>query len=980
MNTKERIFQKQGIGIQILIMLLLVGTPAIAEQIVEVHLIPENSSGLAWDGNVLWMGGIGEAGGWIRAFDPEQGEVVDSIPAPVPDCLGLAYFNGRLTYLSSRDRRTYYVSRDGYEVAFESPVEHLGGLGVDGATLWGATYSTPQGSIMQMNAQGEILRSLPFSCRHSRDVAIHAERIYVADRLAQQVRVVNPVTGTLIRVFPTPGMNPDGLASDGNYIWLMDDGDNKSGDMLYKLLVRPDGNMRFSSLQHNYGSVVINEEEVWTVWVYNDGARTARLVNFESRNGNDEIFIPHWALPREIEGGDSASLRISFEPAYEDSVGIEFGLTYDIDREAYWIGLKGNGVRPQRDIVVNQHLIDFGTARCGEFVRGSNLRYLDIENNGGEPLTIEDLQFSNQSFFHGFYDFPLTLEEPGLTRIPIFFRPDRWVDSTYQETVIIVSDDPDSPEIRVLLNGRTHLDNYNGGEVLWSTVVGDRENSIPRARAIVEIDDVTGDGLRDVVIATNDYLISAYHAASSDESVPVWTVNTNINPWRQGLVHGIEGMSAGGDWNNDGVTDLAVGLEGGANEVLALSGRNGETIWTWDSHGLHDGGGNITVANGKYDFTGDGVNDVFIAINAIDQMNATIAVGMLNGEDGSTLWIRPLDELIRDLKVADDFTGDGVRDFFVLNENGDLCGIDGQGGRVVWENHNIGVLRNMFPLTGDANGDGSMDFAVVTADDGLYCYNGSNGVRLWSSQVYDDLEMGVSVTDINGNGSPDILYGDDGSVRAIDGLTAEAAWDTSVYIGADIGWMEPMIDFDNDGKQDFMVGTMSGRLYALSGDGLRGLWSYSNAVAGRGFILVNAVDDVDGNGRTDVLAANLIGEVFCFAGSWIGDRDTTKWVPKEDAENTLPVLLSVESAFPNPFNSTVSLPFSLRNSSRVSLKVFNVLGREVYDHNMPLLPVGTHKILWNGVNSYGVPLSSGMYFMEIKSSSQKVVRSVELLR
>jgi len=112
-----------------------------AENVIAEYDIPPNSSGLAWDGNLLWMGGVGNNGSWIHAFDLESGEIVDSIRAPVPDCIGLTWYHGRLAYMSPRSDTTYYVDRNGYVVAFANPPGNLAGLGVDGDNFWGATHS-----------------------------------------------------------------------------------------------------------------------------------------------------------------------------------------------------------------------------------------------------------------------------------------------------------------------------------------------------------------------------------------------------------------------------------------------------------------------------------------------------------------------------------------------------------------------------------------------------------------------------------------------------------------------------------------------------------------------------------------------------------------------------------------------------------------------------------------------------------------------
>jgi len=953
--------------------------PLLADQIVTDYDVPEYSSGLAWDGNLVWMGGVGPAGEWIRGFDVNSGNLIDSIRAPIPDCIGLAWFQNRLVYLSPRSDTTYFVSREGFEVAFCNPIKQMAGLGVDDETLWSSTYSERNGIIMQLNENGELLRSMPFSCRHSRDCAFHRGRVYVADRLTQQIRVVNPEDGLLIRTFQTPQVNPNGLTSDGNFLWLLDDGDNKGGDKLYQILISPDGNIRLSSLAHNFGSVVITDLTMWDLWVYNDGVRTATLERFENRNGNADILMAHdHVFPRQIAGGDSARLRFSFSPAYEDSVHIEYGLTYDVDRQTYWVDLRGKGVRRERNIRITQRVLDFGMTRCGELVRGSNLRYLLVENYGGESLTIEELRFSNESFFHGYYNFPHTFERPGLYRVPIFFRPNRGVDTTFHESVTVFSNDPDSPEIRVNLEGMTRLNNYNGGHVLWVTNVGNREAVVPLVRAIQCIDDVTGDGLADVVIASNDFQVRAYHAASTQFAIPVWTYRTNANPWRNGMVASPRGLSEGDDWDNDGVHDIVFGLEGGAKQIISLSGRTGEEIWIFDTHCMQDGGGDVLVTGGEVDFTNDNVNDVYAAVAASNLQNATNAIIMLNGQDGTVVWSTDLEEPPLNCYAVDDFTGDDVEDLFVLLESGNVLGMDGLRGRIVWNNNVEGHIRSMFPMRGDVNGDGSIDLAFVAFEAGVTVFNGSNGIQLWNNRTFDDLRAGIPMNDLNGNGSPDIVYGDDIVARSIDGLTGTAAWDSSVYIGAEVTAMAPMMDFDHDRRMDYIVGTPSGRLYAHSGDGAHGLWSYSNQGEGHAFVLIECTRDIDGNGEMDVFAAMANGTVYCFAGSYVGIDPGD--VPIEPENRLIPEMLIVDPAYPNPFNSSVIIPVRLRVPSKVDLRVINILGREVYQRSSLHLSTGTHRLVWDGSTSSGIPLPSGMYFMEVKSISNRVLRQVELLK
>ncbi|MCK6615538.1 MAG: T9SS type A sorting domain-containing protein [Ignavibacteriaceae bacterium] len=83
----------------------------------------------------------------------------------------------------------------------------------------------------------------------------------------------------------------------------------------------------------------------------------------------------------------------------------------------------------------------------------------------------------------------------------------------------------------------------------------------------------------------------------------------------------------------------------------------------------------------------------------------------------------------------------------------------------------------------------------------------------------------------------------------------------------------------------------------------------------------------------------------------------------------IPDEFALSQNFPNPFNPTTQIRFSLPMDSDVSLKIYDMLGREVAtlvrgDHK-----AGYYTVEWNGRNDYGVPVSSGMYIYRIKAGN-----------
>jgi hypothetical protein len=88
-----------------------------------------------------------------------------------------------------------------------------------------------------------------------------------------------------------------------------------------------------------------------------------------------------------------------------------------------------------------------------------------------------------------------------------------------------------------------------------------------------------------------------------------------------------------------------------------------------------------------------------------------------------------------------------------------------------------------------------------------------------------------------------------------------------------------------------------------------------------------------------------------------------------------PNSFTLEQNYPNPFNPTTTISFSLPSKSFVSLKVFDVIGREVAIIVSEELSAGNYSRQWNATN-----LSSGIYFYRLQSGSYIETKKLVLLR
>jgi Leucine-rich repeat (LRR) protein len=98
------------------------------------------------------------------------------------------------------------------------------------------------------------------------------------------------------------------------------------------------------------------------------------------------------------------------------------------------------------------------------------------------------------------------------------------------------------------------------------------------------------------------------------------------------------------------------------------------------------------------------------------------------------------------------------------------------------------------------------------------------------------------------------------------------------------------------------------------------------------------------------------------------------------------------SAYPNPFNPSTTLSFSIGNeqnqqNQQIGLEIFNIKGQKVKTldciNNIDAVTTPalvTYSIVWNGKDDYNQPVSSGVYFYKLKSKSTTQVRKMLLLK
>ena len=94
-----------------------------------------------------------------------------------------------------------------------------------------------------------------------------------------------------------------------------------------------------------------------------------------------------------------------------------------------------------------------------------------------------------------------------------------------------------------------------------------------------------------------------------------------------------------------------------------------------------------------------------------------------------------------------------------------------------------------------------------------------------------------------------------------------------------------------------------------------------------------------------------------------------------EVNGSQPLTFTLNQNYPNPFNPTTIISYAVPEQSFVSLKVYNVLGKEVASLVNNQVEAGIHKVNFNASN-----LSSGIYFYTIKAGKFTATKKLMLLK
>ena len=124
--------------------------------------------------------------------------------------------------------------------------------------------------------------------------------------------------------------------------------------------------------------------------------------------------------------------------------------------------------------------------------------------------------------------------------------------------------------------------------------------------------------------------------------------------------------------------------------------------------------------------------------------------------------------------------------------------------------------------------------------------------------------------------------------------------------------------------------------------------------------------DIDNDEKQDIIISS---------GSFAPDKPHLFMIEYEETlkiseeKKAVPNNIIISQNFPNPFNPKTQFRYTLNKKENILFSIYNVTGALVYTSNKGVQNPGTYDIIWEGVDNFNVPVSSGVYFYQIRSGS-----------
>ena len=798
----------------------------------------------------------------------------------------------------------------------------------------GATVTPSAGFRLHVNANAGDQREVPLDVR----LLDNAGRSY---RCRLQLVVRAPELRHLSHTIVDNNGNSDGRPDPGElivyYVKLKNVGTGSARSVTGKLR-NFDGLANVYDSTATWGDIAPGQEVQADALVFDVVSASAQLqLQVTDQNGvgfTEMIDLTYPAAPQDLFGiGRASSIELQWTRSPENDL-----MGYNCYR-----GATQNGTYTKINSVPTDRIALYSDAGLAPLTR-YYYKIAAVDSSGNESTPSAVSSASTNPPAHTIFPIPMSRETPSSVAIDHVY-PGYPVDIVAGSDVLYMLHPDGQAPVDADDAGSTHGDfthrgtyyaagpsiaDVDGGDpeiigLSWGTqpdpgmvgdsmmvIVFDKEGHVkpgwpqPTLSSVwssAAVADVDGDGQKDIVFGSNGDKIYAFHGNGTE------LIDGDHNPATVGVFRTLGanfnfGTPALADLDHDGKNDIIYGSADGY-------------LYAWHA--------DTTIVPG-------------FPVNLHGGISASVAVGYLDGP-GDT-----------QLEIVVPTVSDSL---FIIEANGSR--------RSGWPKHQwfSGTSKAPSPALADMNNDGFLDVVIADTHGGITVYDHSGlFVIPWLNIRYSQLtafasESSPVVADINGDGKPDVVMGDENkNLAALSNGAMLPGF--PIVLNGEVRGTPALCDCDGDGMSEIVLADWDRNLY---------MWDYDYPFS---------------PGHTPPWPQ------FHHDAARTGFASTPVFVGVDDPPvPVLPGTLELYAPTPNPARSQAIARYSVPVASAgapYEIAVYDVGGRRVQMLERGTARAGNWSATWNLRTGDGHPVGDGLYFVRITLGSLVQSRKVAVVR
>jgi hypothetical protein len=518
------------------------------------------------------------------------------------------------------------------------------------------------------------------------------------------------------------------------------------------------------------------------------------------------------------------------------------------------------------------------------------------------------------------------------------------------------------------------------------------------------VGDIDGDGDKEIVVGS-EYVCALHHDGTEvrdgDQNPETWGIlSTSGNVFTAAIA--LARLDA-----QPGLDIIATDMN--THSVYCMD-HDGDALPGWPQAGEND----FRAAGAAGDLDGDGVFEV-VAVDTKGVIYAWRVDGseVIDGDSNpmttGVFFRTPATAYHYQTPALCDIDSDGRDEVLLGTRAGLLFALNGDGSAVSgWPVTMLGEAAGSVSI-GDVDDDGALEVVCHTRSGRVYLINHDGTVAAgWPRFVALNEPYfcpSPALADFDGDGALEIV---------VAGYTASATqlcvirqngqfytgWPVQFNTSVATECSPTVADIDGDGSLDILIGDESRYLYAfdIAGNMMDGFpIATSDAVRATPFL-----DDLDGDGDIDIVLLGWDKRLYVWDLAAAFDASHAPWptfranvhrngeidfeVPTAAgdgaaAQGPVPAPILLQN-YPNPFAHSTTIAFHVSDGAPkpVSLRIYDVSGALVGTLVDALLAPGQYHVRWEGKDTRGERVATGLYFYRLEERDFTSTRKLLLIR